>query len=316
MTNIVVVTGGAGFIGSHIVDALLKRNWHVRVVDNFCTGRRENLDPICDQIELIEADINDSPALAAAFQGATAVVHQAALASVPLSIEQPQLVHQVCATGTLNVLFQAHRAGVKRVVYAGSSSCYGDTPVSAKRETDPLFPMSPYAVAKLAGEHYCQSFHHAFGLETVCLRYFNVFGPRQDPHSQYSAVIPLFITRILNQQRPVIFGDGHQSRDFTFVGNVVDANLLALTGPAAQVSGKSFNIADGRATSLLQLLNHLQQLLGMKIEPDFQPARVGDIRDSLADISRATRELSFTPRTSLGDGLKQSIEYYRQVVTV
>lgn len=314
MSSTVVVTGGAGFIGSHIVDALLAQNWSVRVVDNFCTGRRENLDPICDRIELIEADINDSAALAEAFAGAQAVIHQAALASVPLSIEQPLLVHQVCASGTLNVLQQAHRAGVRRVVYAGSSSCYGDTPVSAKRESDPLEPMSPYAVAKLAGEHYCHAFHHAFGLETVCLRYFNVFGPRQDPHSQYSAVIPLFITRILGQQRPVIFGDGLQSRDFTFVGNVVHANLLALSAPASRVSGRSFNIADGRATTLLQLLDYLQQLLEIQIQPDFRPPRVGDIRDSLADITLATRLLEFAPRISLWDGLQQSIAYYRQAV--
>ena len=308
-----VVTGGAGFIGSHIVTRLVELGHHVRVIDSLVTGHLANLDHVKDAIEFIEADICDPVVLAKAFRKVDGIFHKAALASVPFSIEHPLKVNDACVNGTLNVLNEAQRAGVRRVVYAGSSSCYGDRPFSANRESDVPMVISPYAAAKLAGEYYCQAFHHAFDLETVSLRYFNVFGPRQDPNSAYAAVIPLFINWMLEGKPPVVYGDGRQSRDFTFVGNVVDANLLAMD--AANVSGQSFNIADGRATSLLELLDHLQQLLEISIKPDFQSPRKGDILHSMADITSATSALGYRPKVDFKDGLKQSIEYYRNIVT-
>lgn len=307
-----VVTGGAGFIGSHIVHALIERGDRVRVVDSLVTGNKENLESVFDQVEFFHADICQADVLEEAFAGADCVIHQAALASVPLSVEQPHAVNQACVTGTLTVLDQARKAGVRRVVYAGSSSCYGDRPFAANRETDDPMPMSPYAVAKLAGEYYCQAFFHSYGLETVCLRYFNVFGPRQDPNSHYSAVIPLFITRLMAGQDPVVYGDGHQSRDFTFVENIVHGNLLA--ADAHGVAGQSFNMADGRSVTLLKLLDVLGGLLGVTVRPDFQPARAGDIRDSMADISLAVRKLGYTPKVDFETGLKRSIKYYRSVI--
>ncbi len=310
----VVVTGGAGFIGSHIVDALVEREYRVRVIDSLVTGNIENISRHGAAIDFVQADVCDSQAVAGVVRGADFVIHQAALASVPLSLERPLDVNAACVTGTLTVLHEAQRAGVRRVVYAGSSSCYGDSPFSAKRESDTLMTLSPYAVAKLAGEKYCESFFHSFGLETVVLRYFNVFGPKQDPDSPYSAVIPLFITRLLAGQRPVVYGDGHQSRDFTFVENVVQGNLLAMTVPG--VAGKTFNMADGRSTTLLQLLDHLQALLGVETDIDFQPARRGDVRDSLADITMAVKLLGFQPAVSLADGLARSIGYYKTMIDV
>ncbi|HMP79371.1 MAG TPA: SDR family oxidoreductase [Pirellulaceae bacterium] len=311
MSYQVVVTGGAGFIGSHIVDALVARGDQVTVIDNLATGKRENLEQVWRQIRFVEADICDEVAVADAMRGADFVIHQAALASVPLSVEQPLLVNRACVTGTLVVLEQARRAGVRRVIYAGSSACYGDSPFSAKRETDTPQTLSPYAVAKLAGEYYCQSYYLTHGLETVCLRYFNVFGPRQDPNSHYSAAIPRFITRMLAGQRPIVFGDGHQSRDFTYVGNVVHANLLALS--EVKAAGQTFNIADGRATTVLSLLALLGQAISRDVHPEFQPARPGDIRDSLADISAAVKTLGYRPTVDLAQGLKRSIDYYRQL---
>ncbi len=305
----VVVTGGAGFIGSHIVDALVARGDTVTVIDSLVTGSRSNLDHVWQRIRFIEADVCDETAVAKAFIDAEFVIHQAALASVPLSIEQPLRVNQACVTGTLNVLEQARRAGVRRLIYAGSSSCYGDSPFSAKRESDLPQTLSPYAVAKLAGELYCQSYFLAHGMETVCLRYFNVFGPRQDPNSHYSAAIPRFITRMLAGQPPIVYGDGLQSRDFTYVGNVVQANLLAMSAPGA--AGGTFNIADGRATTVLDLLHQLGQALSVHVRPDFQPPRPGDIRDSLADITAATRVLGYRPTIDLAAGLRLSIDYYR-----
>lgn len=312
MKKTVVVTGGAGFIGSHIVDGLVARGYRVRVLDNLCTGRLENILHHGRAVEFFQADVCDQSAVAAAVKGADCVIHQAALASVPLSLERPLDVNAACVTGTLVVLQEAHRAGVRRLVYAGSSSCYGDTPFSAKRENDSLMTISPYAVAKLAGEKYCQAWWHSFRMETVVLRYFNVFGPRQDPNSPYSAVIPLFITRMLAGQSPVVFGDGHQSRDFTFVGNVVAGNLLAMTVPG--IAGKTFNLADGRATTLLQLVAALESLLGMQATVDFQPARIGDVRDSLADISLAVRELGYRPETGFQEGLARSIAWYKSQI--
>ena len=307
-----LVTGGSGFIGSHIATRLVERGDRVRILDNLCASTVENFAHIADDVEFIQADILDEEALAKAMKDVEVVFHHAALASVPLSLEQPMAVHQATATGTLNVLNQARLNGVRRVVYAGSSSCYGDQPFSANRETDTLRCLSPYAAGKLAGETYCQSFFESFGLETVVLRYFNVFGPRQDPNSAYSAVIPLFITWLLSGKPPVVFGDGQQSRDFCFVGNVVDGNILAASVPEA--AGKTFNLANGRSTTLLQLITELKEQLGVDIEPDFQPARKGDIRDSLSDISRAVSVLGYNPNVDLKEGLKRSIEYYKSIV--
>lgn len=307
----VLVTGGAGFIASHIAEACVQRGDKVRVLDNLCTGFLHNLDSIRSDVEFIQGDVADESAVAQAMQGIELVFHQAALASVPMSIERPMDTHRSCVTGTLNVLNQAAKAGVRRVVYAASSSAYGDRPFSAKRESDLPQVLSPYAAAKLAGELYCQAFYHSFGLETVGLRYFNVFGPRQDPASPYSAVIPLFVTAILSGNPPTIFGDGGQSRDFIFVKNVVRGNLLAGDTPAA--AGRIFNMAEGRQTSLLQLLNLLSDLLGQSVEPNFQPARVGDVRESLADITQARTVLGYEPITTLEEGLRQTIDYYREI---
>ena len=305
-------TGGAGFIGSHIVRGLLETGHKVRVLDNLETGKRANLDEVLDRIDLVEGDICDPITAKEALSGVERVFHQAALASVPLSLERPLDTHRACATGTLNMLHQSVKAGVKRFVYAASSSAYGDQPTSSKRETDLPLPLSPYAVAKLTGEYYCQAYFHSFGLETVGIRYFNVFGPRQDPESPYSAVIPLFVSRILTGQRPIIFGDGLQSRDFTYVANVVHGNLLAAERP--NIGGRVINVADGGQTTLLQLLTLLSQMLGRSIEPDFQPARVGDVRESLADITLARRLLGYEPKVRLEEGIKRTIAYYRETV--
>ena len=305
-----LVTGGCGFVGSHIVEALIRRGDRVRVLDNFSTGNKQNLVTVADQVDLIEGDVNDPDRVAQAVKGADCVFHEAALASVPRSVESPLESHAACATGTVNVLDQARRAGVRRVVYAASSSAYGNQPHSAKRESDLPSPLSPYAAAKLASELYCQAFFHTYGLETVCLRYFNVFGPRQDPHGPYAAVIPLFITKLLAGERPVIYGDGKQSRDFAYVENVVHANLLAAEAPG--VAGRTFNVGCGRSVSLLDLLDALNRLLGTNVNPDFRPARTGDVRDSLADITQAAANLDYEPRVDLEEGLRRSIEFYRQ----
>jgi len=307
-----LVTGGAGFIGSHIVDALLSRGDSVRVLDNMSTGRSVNLTHVIDDIEFMQADITDTDAVKRAVEGVDCIFHQAALASVPRSIESPLETHHVCATGTLNLLNAAHRAGVRRLVYAASSSCYGNQPNATNRESDACAPLSPYAGAKLAGEQYCRVFYETYGLETVALRYFNVFGPRQDPDSPYSAVIPLFITWMLQGKQPTVYGDGKQSRDFTYVGNVVQGNLLAADAPAA--AGQSMNLARGRSVSLLQLIELLNQYLGLQLAADHQPARVGDIRDSMADISIARKLLDYEPDIEFEEGLRLSIDYYRDMV--
>ncbi|MCC7338369.1 MAG: SDR family oxidoreductase [Pirellulaceae bacterium] len=307
----VLVTGGAGFIASHITTALVERGDQVRVLDNLCTGFKHNLAHVANDIEFIEGDIADEQTVGRAMRGVELVFHQAALASVQLSIENPLATHQSCATGTLNVLHHAARAGVSRLIYAASSSAYGDRPFAAKRESDLHQVLSPYAAAKLAGELYCEAFYHSFGLETVGLRYFNVFGPRQDPASPYSAVIPIFVSAILSGQPPTIFGDGHQSRDFIYVKNVVQGNLLA--AEAAEAPGKIFNMGQGRQTSLLQLLSLLSELLGKPVKPSFEPARSGDVRESMADISQARSILGFEPKISLEDGLRHTIDYYRQM---
>ncbi len=306
-----LVTGGAGFIGSHLAAALVDRGDEVRVLDNFSTGHRKNLAEILDRIEVIKGDVQDVATVAKAVQGVDCVFHQAALASVPRSVERPLDTNGACVTGTVNVLNEARRAGVRRVVYAGSSSAYGDQPHAAKREDQLPQPLSPYAAAKLAGELYCQAFHRTYGLETVTIRYFNVFGPRQDPDSPYSAVIPIFITRLLAGEPPVIYGDGQQSRDFTYVDNVVAGNLLAADAP--RVAGRTLNVANGRATTLLQLMDLLKKLLHVEIEPAFEPPRPGDVRESLADITEARKLLGYEPQVNFEEGLQRSIDYYRSI---
>jgi len=307
-----LVTGGAGFIGSHITEALVARGDRVRVLDDLSTGFRHNLDPFAGQVEFIAGDVSDAAVVAKAVRGVECVFHQAALASVPRSVERPLDTNRACVTGTLTVLDQARRAGVRRVVYAASSSAYGNQPYSSKREVDLPAPLSPYAVAKLAGEYYCQAFHATYGLETVAIRYFNVFGPRQDPDSPYSAVIPLFITRLLRGERPIVYGDGTQTRDFTYVANVVHGNLLAADAEA--VAGRTINVANGRSTSLLQLLEALNKLLGTRLDIQFEPARPGDVHDSLADITQAQALLDYRPVVAFEEGLRRSIDYYKSLV--
>ncbi len=307
----ILVTGGAGFIGSHIVAALVKRGEQVSVLDNFSSGFRHNLAACAENVEVIDGDITDADTVAVAVRDVDCVFHQAALASVPRSVKKPLDTNHACVTGTLNVLHQSQQAGVRRVIYAASSSAYGDQPFISKRELDLPSPCSPYAVAKLAGEYYCHAFYHTYGLETVCIRYFNVFGPRQDPKSAYSAVIPLFITALLSGKQPVIYGDGGQTRDFSHVDNVVHGNLLAAT--AQGVEGMTINVANGKSTSLLSLLGLLNEFLGTDIEPIFAEPRAGDVRDSLADISHARAILGYEPVVDFEDGLRQSIDYYRDL---
>ena len=310
-----LVTGGAGFIGSHIAEALVQRGDRVRILDNLSTGRRENIASIADDVEFVEVDVADQAAVERALRGVENVFHQAALASVPRSVEYPLDTNLACVTGTVTLLDQARRAGVRRVVYAGSSSAYGDQPSSSKRETDLLQPLSPYAAAKLGAEMYCQAFFHTYGLQTVTLRYFNVFGPRQDPASPYSAVIPLFITALLEGRPPIVYGDGRQSRDFTFVANVVHGNLLAMDSTSAEVPGQCINVADGQATTLLELLATLNEMLGTQVAPRFEPPRVGDVRESMADITRARTLLGYEPPVAFHEGLRRSIHYYRSMAT-
>ncbi len=307
-----LVTGGAGFIGSHLVEALVTQGEDVTVLDNLSTGYRHNIEPWMDRIEFIEGDLVDAKAVERALEGVEYVFHQAALASVPRSVEAPLDTNAACVTGTVQLLDLARKAGVKRLVYAASSSAYGDQPFSSKRETDLPSPLSPYAAAKLAGEAYCQAFYHTYGFETVCIRYFNVFGPRQDPGSPYSAVIPIFITAMLEGRRPVIFGNGMQSRDFTFVTNVVRGNLLAMK--AQGVAGRVFNVANGQSTTLLQLVDALNRFLGTDVEPEFAPPRPGDVMESMADISQAREALGYEPVVYFEEGLERSIDYYRSLV--
>ena len=302
----VLVTGGAGFIGSHLVENLLARGARVRVLDDFSTGRRENLAPWLDRIELQEASVTDPAVCARACAGVHYVLHQAALPSVQRSVADPRPTHEVSATGTLNMLYAAKDAGVLRFVYAGSSSAYGDTPTLPKSEDMASNPRSPYAVAKLAGEHYAQLFPRLFGLETVVLRYFNVFGPRQDPHSPYSAVIPLFITRALEGKAPVINGDGGQTRDFTYVDNVVDANFRACFAPAEGVVGEVFNVGCGERISVVRLWEEIRAILGVELEAETGPPRPGDVRDSLADLSRIRARLGYEVRVPLDEGLRRT----------
>jgi len=308
-----LVTGGAGFIGSHIATALVERGDRVRVFDNLSTGKRDNLSHLASKVEFVEGDLVDRAAVERALAGIDIVFHEAALASVPRSVAAPLDTNSVCVTGTVNLLDAARKCGVKRVVYAGSSSCYGDrTAAAAKHETDLPDPVSPYAAAKVAAELYCQAFTATYGLPTVTVRYFNVFGPRQDPNGEYSAVIPKFVVKMLAGERPTIFGDGKQSRDFTYVANVVDGNLLAASVPDA--AGKTFNVACGEKMDLLDLISAINRVLGAKLEPIFEPPRAGDVRDSLADISLARKVLDYRPVVDFDEGLRRSIDFYRTLV--
>jgi UDP-glucose 4-epimerase len=305
-----LVTGGAGFIGSHIVQELVRRGERLRVLDNFSTGRRENIAPFLEHIELVEGDLRDLPTVRRAVEGVDYVLHQAALASVPRSVADPLASNSANVTGTLHLLVAARDAEVKRVVYASSSSAYGDSPTLPKQEDMPTAPKSPYAVSKLAGEHYCRAFTEVYGLETVSLRYFNVFGPRQDPASQYAAVVPLFITAMLQGEPPTVHGDGLQSRDFTYVANVVHANLLATTAPG--VAGRVFNIACGQRYTLLDLIAILNEIMDAHVTPVHTDPRSGDVRHSLADVTAAQEALGYRADVDFGEGLRRTVGWYRE----
>lgn len=304
-----LVTGGAGFIGSHLATALVERGDQVRVLDNLSTGSLKNLEHLQGRYELLEGDLTDAACVARAVKGVDVVFHHAALASVPQSVARPLETHAACATGTIMLLDACRQAGVRRLVYAASSSCYGNLPETPKVETHPLQVLSPYGAAKLAGELYCEAFAASYKLETVRLRYFNVFGPRQDPGSPYSAVIPLFVSALLEGRRPTIYGDGTQSRDFTFVGNVVQANLLAAEAPG--ISGRVYNVACGSSLSVLDLLKMICEMLDVPFDPEFAPPRVGDVLHSWADISAARRDLRYEPETDLRTGLRQTVDWFR-----
>jgi UDP-glucose 4-epimerase len=306
-----LITGVGGFIGSSLARALLAKNEQVRGVDNFATGKRENLQEILPRIDFHEADILDLQAMHKACAGVDYVLHQAAIPSVPKSVLDPLGSNQTNIDGTVNVLVAARDAKVKRVVYAASSSAYGDTPTLPKHEAMKPDPISPYAVAKLASEHYMISFFRCYRLETVSLRYFNIFGPRQDPSSPYSGVLAKFITQMLRGEQPTIFGDGEQSRDFTYIDNAVDANLLACHAPASQAAGKVFNVATGRRVTLNETFQLLRGMTSYTGQLQYGPERGGDIKHSLADISQAEKHLSYKPKVDFEEGLRRTVEWYR-----
>jgi UDP-glucose 4-epimerase len=303
-----LVTGGAGFIGSNLVRYLLDRQDVVRVLDNFSTGKRQNLEEVADRIELVEGDLCDAGVTEQAVQGMDFVLHQAAIPSVPRSVEFPLESHAANATGTLILLEAARRAKVKRLVYASSSSVYGANETLPKQETMQTEPMSPYAVAKLAAEHYCLVYHRLYGLETVALRYFNVFGPRQDPSSPYSGVISQFIEAINSETSPVIYGDGEQTRDFTFVDNVAQANLAACA--SSKGAGRAYNIGCAKRFSINELWANMSRLAGLDREAEHKESRAGDVRHSLADVSRAKEFLDYVPRVDFIDGLEHTLRFY------
>lgn len=309
MQETYVVTGGAGFIGSHIAERLLRDGHRVRIIDNLITGKLQNIAHLRGDLEFYNVSITDRAALDPIFAGADYVIHHAALPSVPRSVDDPLTTHEINVTGTLNVLLAARDAQIKRVVYAASSSAYGDIEGEFKSETMAPRPLSPYGASKLAGEYYCQAFTAVYGLETVALRYFNVFGPRQDETSQYAAVIPKFICAMLAGQPPVIFGNGHQSRDFTYIDNVVHGNLLALKAPEA--AGQMMNLATGGRVSLLELVDKLNALLGTRFVPRFEPPRLGDIQHSRAAIDRARELLDFSPIVGFDEGLARTLAWYQ-----
>jgi nucleoside-diphosphate-sugar epimerase len=306
--SVYLVTGGGGFIGSHIVEELLRREQAVKLIDNFSTGRRENVAAFAGKVEIIEVDIAEAKNLSELLSGVDYVIHQAAIPSVPKSVIDPVKSHHANVNGTLNLLVACREAGVKRVVYASSSSLYGDSPTLPKHEGMIPNPLSPYGAQKLFGEIYCQVFTRTYGLETVGLRYFNVFGPRQDPSSQYSGVLALFIPAVLQDRRPTIYGDGLQSRDFTYVQNVVHANLLACMVPG--VGGQVFNIACGDRITVNSMLQQINKLTGKDISPIYAEPRVGDIKHSQADITRAREHLGFEPKVTFEEGLRRTIAWY------
>ncbi|MGH7474864.1 MAG: SDR family oxidoreductase [Longimicrobiales bacterium] len=305
-----VVTGGAGFIGSHLVEQLVERGPEVVVLDDFSTGRRENLEPFRSAITLVEGSVTDPAACARALRGADYVLHEAAIPSVPRSLEDPRGTHAANVDGTLTLLLAAREAGVRRVVYAASSSAYGNTEELPKHERMMPKPLSPYAVQKLAGEHYCRAFAASFGLPTVALRYFNIFGPRQDPASEYAAVIPRFITAARAGVQPTIFGDGEQTRDFTYVANAVHANLLACAAPAAQVNGQVFNVGCGQRISLNRLWAEIAAITGCALTPRYTNPRPGDVRDSLASLDAAHAALGYQPVVGLAAGLRRTVDFF------
>ncbi|MFA5339668.1 MAG: SDR family oxidoreductase [Candidatus Omnitrophota bacterium] len=306
-----LVTGGAGFIGSSIVDELVRRREEVKVLDDLSSGKKKNLEKVSGKVEFIEGDIRDPAALKKALKGCDYVIHQAALRSVPKSLANPQLYDDVNVKGTLNVLIASHESKIRRVVFASSSSIYGDTVKLPQSEDQIPQPISPYAATKLAGEHYCRVFAKSYGLETVALRYFNVFGPRQSLESEYAVVIPKFATCILMGEQPPVDGDGKQSRDFTYVDNVVDANLAAAVREG--ISGEVFNIACGKGYNLLELVRILNEIIGKEIKPRFQPPRPGDVKHTLADITKMKKLLKFEPKVDFVLGLRKTVEYFRSV---
>lgn len=306
--SLFLVTGGAGFVGSHLVEGLIERGKRVRVIDNFATGKRKNLEPWLDKIDLIEGDIRNPDDCQRACDGADVVLHEAAIPSVPKSVADPVTSHTVNVDGTFNMLSAARDAKVRRFVYAASSSAYGDTEVSPKHEQLLPGPKSPYAVAKLVGEYYCRTFYECFGLQTVSLRYFNVFGPRQDPKSQYAAAIPAFATAILQDRSPTVFGDGEQSRDFTYIENVIEANLLAAEADATQ--GEAVNIACGSSVTINAIIARINDLLGKSVASNHADPRAGDVRHSLADVSLAEKVIGYTPKVQFDEGLRRAIDWY------
>ena len=304
-----LVTGGAGFIASHIVEEVLRRGETVRVLDNFSTGNRENLKPFLSDIELIEGDIRNLAVVEKAAEGMDYIFHQAALPSVPRSINDPKTTNDVNISGTLNILIAAKNQGIKKVVYASSSSIYGNSQILPKKEDMPPNPLSPYAVSKLAGENYCRVFSNIYGLNVIVLRYFNVFGPKQDPTSQYSAVIPKFITMIFKGEQPTIYGDGTQSRDFTYVANVVHANLLCCN---VDIPSGIFNVACGKRITVIDLVTEINRILGTNIKPTFAEPRRGEVKHSQADITKARELLCYEPVVSFQEGLRRTVEYFVQ----
>jgi nucleoside-diphosphate-sugar epimerase len=306
-----LITGGAGFIGSSIAESLLSSGERVRILDDFSSGRRENLETLPGRVELIEGTIVDPAAVARAVEGVQTVFHEAAIPSVVRSIENPQAAMLAGVQGTTIVLDQARHAGVKRVVFAASSSAYGDTPTLPKVETMQTQPLSPYAASKLTGEHLMRIFAQLYGIETVCLRYFNIYGARQDPKSEYAAVIPKFITAAIRKERAIVYGDGEQTRDFCHVDNAVRANLLA-AGTSRKLTGEVVNVACGERTSLNQLLKHIAELAGTRIDPEYRPGRAGDVRDSLADIRVARELLGYEPLVDVREGLKRTFAAFQR----
>jgi len=305
-----LVTGGAGFIGSNICKELITQGCFVRIVDNLLTGKKSNLASVIDKIDFIQADMGDAEVAQSAMKDIDVVLHQGALPSVPRSVDDPAATHKHCVDATFTLLLAARDAGIKRFVYAASSSAYGDTPRLPKVETMTPMPLSPYAAAKLVGEYYCSVFYEVFGLETISLRYFNVFGPHQDPASQYAAAIPAFVTAILKDKPPTIYGDGEQSRDFTYIDNVVEANLLAAR--AKQTKGEVINIACGEAITVNAIIALINELLGKNIKPNYTDPRPGDVKHSLADITLAEKLISYKTKVPFKQGLQKAIEWYRE----